>query len=367
MTNTAADQRPDSATPTATVERSVPTQAQLDAYDELTRLVTAADDPRAAARRLLDVIGAEKARAGRRPEWSISTTNGVTVTGYLPAWADKDPSETGVAADRLELNLIDINFYRGYPGQTVTIDTGAYETDNGKRYLGDLDILCAQIDCMPHATDPDLRVPVVNIELMHGGDDWIHGLDPAGVTGLASKLRAQANRLDQVAVDLTAYRADWADRHSESRAALTPPTPAYVPPTDFEHAESITLAGAEGATLKAYLNAPEWEGVLDGPMTMAVLSEPLSDGDLDLDGANKLIADLEALLPKLRAMRDVLAAQPREEAVPAWPASPRPTSECVYDGAPSVQVRTGQNGNEYGLCADCAKVTDAMAARGGAW
>ena len=34
-------------------------------------------------------------------------------------------------------------------------------------------------------------------------------------------------------------------------------------------------------------------------------------------------------------------------------ASERPTTECAYDGRPAVTVRTGRQGNQFGLCADC--------------
>lgn len=31
----------------------------------------------------------------------------------------------------------------------------------------------------------------------------------------------------------------------------------------------------------------------------------------------------------------------------------RPVTHCVYDGRPSVVIRTGKLGNQYGLCDDC--------------
>lgn len=46
------------------------------------------------------------------------------------------------------------------------------------------------------------------------------------------------------------------------------------------------------------------------------------------------------------------------------PINDRPTTECVYDGTPAAAVRTGQLGNRYGACGDCARAEDAM--RGGA-
>ncbi|WP_156722615.1 hypothetical protein [Streptomyces apocyni] len=38
-------------------------------------------------------------------------------------------------------------------------------------------------------------------------------------------------------------------------------------------------------------------------------------------------------------------------------ATGRPTSVCVYDGTPSVVVRTGDAGHPYGLCASCLRCT----------
>lgn len=37
----------------------------------------------------------------RSRTWQVTTTNGHTTTGYLPAWADEDPSRTGVPVGRL--------------------------------------------------------------------------------------------------------------------------------------------------------------------------------------------------------------------------------------------------------------------------
>ncbi|MGW1605115.1 hypothetical protein [Streptomyces eurythermus] len=38
--------------------------------------------------------------------------------------------------------------------------------------------------------------------------------------------------------------------------------------------------------------------------------------------------------------------------------TPQGTSVCVYEGGPAVTVRTGKNGNQYGLCASCADITE---------
>jgi hypothetical protein len=40
------------------------------------------------------------------------------------------------------------------------------------------------------------------------------------------------------------------------------------------------------------------------------------------------------------------------------PTADRPTTQCTYDGRPAVRVDTGQYGNRYGLCAECATAHD---------
>lgn len=36
----------------------------------------------------------------------------------------------------------------------------------------------------------------------------------------------------------------------------------------------------------------------------------------------------------------------------------RGTSVCVYEGGPAVTIRSGKAGNQYGLCASCADITE---------
>ncbi|MEW2518157.1 DUF6907 domain-containing protein [Actinacidiphila alni] len=439
--------------------------------------------------------------ATRTAEWTVTAENGTTVTGHLPAWAEKDPSESGVPADLLETTLSDVGLYRYYPGQTATLDTTVYATADGSRYNGPAPILRPQIVCRPHDDDPAERVPLVQLEVVEGGDDWIPNLDPAGVISLADGLCEHAGRLYGVAADLADARADWLHHHpdapipkvevvqrhdgssgsvavatsvvmravtsslaglttnptdvakqlhrsidnaqgwhlaevgahSEAQAyassrfttavdamadalgaaedrsqmarALTtalgmvlgekgldtaegatavyvppiaadgepakttvqvrsmrlddavpvalrdttkkfdlaidfshPPTniaaalqvlfeeaietqrwtrrqptagdrAPYVPPTDWDAAEKVTAPGAKGSIVRACLYTPEWHGIPEGPTRLCVYGEPAEDAELDLDGANRFIADLEALLPKLRVMRDILAEQ----------------------------------------------------------
>jgi hypothetical protein len=99
---------------------------------------------------------------------------------------------------------------------------------------------------------------------------------------------------------------------------LIEPT-AYVPPTECDVAERVTCAGEKGAILNAYLFTDECDGEPVGPTFLSVYSEPQSEGELDLAGTDKLIADLGALLPKLAAMRDVLAGEQDQAARLAGP------------------------------------------------
>lgn len=142
--------------------------------------------------------------------WTVTTSNEVKVGGYLPGWADEDPSESDLDPKLLEICLADLVHYRSFDGQTVTVDTGQSGAEDG-RYRGPAEILHGGIYCHPHSDNPAERVPVVNVEILEGSDDWMENLDPDGIADLAAKLRAQADRLDnEVRPTLIAARADWA-------------------------------------------------------------------------------------------------------------------------------------------------------------
>jgi hypothetical protein len=137
--------------------------------------------------------------------WTVSTTSGEVVRGYLPWWAEDDPSRTGVRPDRLHLHLAGIVHQADRGGLLVPVAAGA----DPAQVSG---VLVVTIDCIPftEAGDPDL--PVVNVQIVD--DWWIKGLDPAGVTDLGQRLRALGDRLTgAVAPELAAARADWAERH----------------------------------------------------------------------------------------------------------------------------------------------------------
>ncbi len=141
------------------------------------------------------------------PRWQVSTTSGHTATGYLPAWAEDDPSRTGVPVERLGKVLADICHSATFSGQRMRVATdGSTGTDAV--------ILGGSISFHPYSGNPEVTVPSAGVPVAHlqlVDDYWIHDLDPWALGTIAAKLRAQADYLDhKVRPALTTARADWA-------------------------------------------------------------------------------------------------------------------------------------------------------------
>lgn len=153
---------------------------------------------------------ADQPDAGPAPTtntWSITTTNGYTTAGYLPEWAENDPSTTGIPPHHLGTELAGINHHQPFPGQSVTISLTDDDPGIGAVILG------GSIDCAPYSEDPASREPVVNLQLID--DYWFLNLDPKQLATLAAQFRAQADHLDHtVRPALTAAREDWTTRHT---------------------------------------------------------------------------------------------------------------------------------------------------------
>jgi hypothetical protein len=137
--------------------------------------------------------------------WTITTTCGCTVSGYLPAWAEADPSEAGVPLDELPTLIADMNHWTRFPGQRVVVALSGVECE-------DTEVFRTSIDCNPYVGGPLPRLPVANIRIV--GDYWLHDLSPAALTEIATKLRAQADLLDtEIRPQLIAAREDWLVQH----------------------------------------------------------------------------------------------------------------------------------------------------------
>ncbi|WP_328915024.1 MULTISPECIES: DUF6907 domain-containing protein [unclassified Streptomyces] len=142
--------------------------------------------------------------------WTVTTTSGHTLTGYLPAWADTDPSLTDIPHDLLPLRLADICHREVFEGTALHLCPPPSAAEPGA--ARDEQVLWGTIECTPYAENPATRIPVVNIAVID--DYWITNLDPDTLTELATELRAQADRLDhEIRPRLTTARADWAQHH----------------------------------------------------------------------------------------------------------------------------------------------------------
>ena len=137
-------------------------------------------------------------------KWTIAAEGGSVTSGYLPAWAEDNPSEVDVPLDLLPTRLAGINRRNFFEGAMMLLTTTETRDDAEEDAVFE-----GSIDCNPYDADTRLRVPVVNIQVCLGR--WILGLDPQGLAEITSKLRAQADRLhDEVLPALIAARDDWA-------------------------------------------------------------------------------------------------------------------------------------------------------------
>lgn len=139
--------------------------------------------------------------------WAIATTDGAVISGYLPAWAEDDPTETGVPVEELPQRLAEVNHRNFFEGPMLPLTApdlwDGVEEDS---------VFEGSIDCNPYDPDPRLHVPVVNLQVSVGR--YILGLNPDGLADIAAKLRAHADLLDhKVRPALIAARDDWAAHH----------------------------------------------------------------------------------------------------------------------------------------------------------
>ncbi|WP_328470851.1 DUF6907 domain-containing protein [Streptomyces sp. NBC_00448] len=137
--------------------------------------------------------------------WTLTDTDGRTLTGHLPPWAGDDPSEHNVPPDAWEDRLADIHLTRRFPGRTVPVYCA---TSPAPGPVAEEAFSCT-LDCNPHAEGPEPRVPLVNMHLC--GDSWFTDLGPEDLTRLAATFRWVANRLDrEVRPALVDAQEDWA-------------------------------------------------------------------------------------------------------------------------------------------------------------
>jgi hypothetical protein len=137
--------------------------------------------------------------------WTITTVNGITATGYLPGWADNDPSRTNVRAADLYPEIQGIIHRAPFDGQPMRLAPD--EDGTGM----EVELFAGAIVCIPDSEGPDPAEPYVDIHIAE--DLWFTDLGPDDLATVAAALRAQADRLDHdVRPRLVVYRDDWAAR-----------------------------------------------------------------------------------------------------------------------------------------------------------
>ncbi|MFJ5608209.1 DUF6907 domain-containing protein [Streptomyces sp. NPDC093221] len=156
--------------------------------------------------------------------WSISTTGGFTLTGYLPPWADEDPSDTDVPLERLSVTLIDLAHRRPFAGQRMRVHHPARAGDDGQADESEESLFDGHITCYPYSEEPRERAPHANVRVVE--DFWLNNLTPEDLTDLAARLRAQADRLETELVPvLEEARNDWFTAHEEPAGTAIPSRP----------------------------------------------------------------------------------------------------------------------------------------------
>jgi hypothetical protein len=152
--------------------------------------------------------------ASRSRTWSIGTTGGITLAGYLPPWAEGDPSETGLPLEKLSIELSDLSHWQPFDGQPMRIHHPAYADGDGKAGESEEIVFNGNITCYPYSENLRERTPFANIHVVDAF--WMNNLVPDEVASLAAKLRAQADYLEKSVVPaLVTARNDW-DAHQIS-------------------------------------------------------------------------------------------------------------------------------------------------------
>ncbi|WP_435178945.1 DUF6907 domain-containing protein [Actinacidiphila sp. bgisy145] len=159
--------------------------------------------------------------------WTITTVEGITLTGHQPDWSEDDPSQTGMTLDQA------VDYLRGYAHFTMlpvdpVLPLATLDIDiSGTRFRESTSVMfAAQIACHPYSQQPHERVPTASLTVVDAWD--FEGLAPADLARFAAQIRTQADYFeDTVLPGLIAAREDWAARHPTAPASS--PSKAELP------------------------------------------------------------------------------------------------------------------------------------------
>ncbi|WJD99737.1 DUF6907 domain-containing protein [Streptomyces antimycoticus] len=180
--------------------------ASIAFADYIEQRVIETGDPNAVFALVADCLNLVQAR--ERGTWTITTTDGQTVTGYLPSWAEADPSEKDLDPARLPLQLADLAHVARFDGAPLRVFSPGYEGFKGGVF--EEAVFAATLDVHPYDDEPVRRQPTVNLEVVQ--DHWIENLGPDELADVIAKVRAQMDRLDDVHARLVQARAEWQAR-----------------------------------------------------------------------------------------------------------------------------------------------------------
>lgn len=107
--------------------------------------------------------------------------------------------------------------------------------------------------------------------------------------------------------DQARERAREISRHMGEVLALADIAEGVAPLEPAAESYSVTATGATGAILNAELFTSDPENPADRVTKVSVWTAQDCDADLDVAGADELIADLEEFLPRLQALRNRVA------------------------------------------------------------
>jgi hypothetical protein len=167
--------------------------------------------------------------------WTITTSDGQVVRGFLPAWAANDPSAAGVVPGRLPAVLEEMHLY----GELFE---GEVLPSNRPSDLQPCVVFGVSLHCNPFS-DTQTGVPVIAISVTE--DEMISGLGVADVGRVARTLEKIADRLKHVAIPaLVEARTQWAAaHHTRTPHQAAPPSLPLPPPLAEAH---VTPAAVNG-------------------------------------------------------------------------------------------------------------------------
>ncbi|BBA99047.1 hypothetical protein RVR_5503 [Actinacidiphila reveromycinica] len=146
--------------------------------------------------------------------WTVTTVEGITLTGTQPDWSMDNPSDTGMTLAQA------IDHLRGYAHYTMlpvdpVLPPAILDTDiNGTRVRDSTSMMfAAQIACHPYAPHPHERVPTASLTIV---EEWdFEGLTPTDLTRFATQIRTQADYFENTVLpELITARNDWTTHHS---------------------------------------------------------------------------------------------------------------------------------------------------------